>query len=158
FNTTATTYISTLSLHDALPISANSFIEQLKEGISIKESNFAASVNQLMKERKAGHQRYLLNIPFSDLKAFDGIWKQLPQNIQLQISNSAVIRYAQLLETHHSVDVYCNRGTSGIDGSTSTAVGAATASTKPTVLITGDISFFYDSNGLWNNYIPNNFK
>src|SRR5690606_40275098 len=64
--------------------SANSFIEQLKEGISIKESNFAASVNQLMKERKAGHQRYLLNIPFSDLKAFDGIWKQLPQNIQLQ--------------------------------------------------------------------------
>ena len=138
--------------------SANSFIEQLKEGISIKESNFAASVNQLMKERKAGHQRYLQNIPFSDLKAFDGIWKQLPQNIQLQISNSAVIRYAQLFETHPSVDVYCNRGTSGIDGSTSTAVGAATASTKPTVLITGDISFFYDSNGLWNNYIPNNFK
>lgn len=138
--------------------SANSFIEQLKEGISIKESNFAASVNQLMKERKAGHQRYLQNIPFSDLKAFDGIWKQLPQNIQLQISNSAVIRYAQLFETHPSVDVYCNRGTSGIDGSTSTAMGAAVASTKQTVLITGDISFFYDSNGLWNNYIPNNFK
>src|SRR5690606_37447548 len=85
--------------------SANSFIEQLKEGISIKESNFAASVNQLMKERKAGHQRYLQNIPFSDLKAFDGIWKQLPQNIQLQISNSAVIRYAQLFETDPSVDV-----------------------------------------------------
>lgn len=138
--------------------SANSFIEQLREGTSIKESNFAASIHQLMKERKAGHQRYLQNIPFSDLKAFDGIWKQLPQNIQLQISNSAVIRYAQLFETHPSVDVYCNRGTSGIDGSTSTAVGAATASTKPTVLITGDISFFYDSNGLWNNYIPNNFK
>ena len=63
-----------------------------------------------------------------------------------------------LFETHPSVDVYCNRGTSGIDGSTSTAMGAAVASTKQTVLITGDISFFYDSNGLWNNYIPNNFK
>ena len=138
--------------------SANSFIEQLKEGTSIKESNFAATIHQLMNERKAGHQRYLQSIPFSDLKAFDGIWKQLPQNIHLQISNSAVIRYAQLFETHPSVDVYCNRGTSGIDGSTSTAMGAAVASTKQTVLITGDISFFYDSNGLWNNYIPNNFK
>ena len=28
----------------------------------------------------------------------------------------------------------------------------------PTVLITGDISFLYDSNALWNNYIPENFK
>jgi len=40
----------------------------------------------------------------------------------------------------------------------STAVGAAYASHLPTVLVTGDLSFFYDSNGLWNNYIPNNFK
>lgn len=138
--------------------SVNSFIEQLKEDVSVKESNFATTIHQLMSERKVGHQRYLQNIPFSDLKAFDGIWKQLPQNIQLQISNSAVIRYAQLFETHPSVDVYCNRGTSGIDGSTSTAMGAAVASAKPIVLLTGDISFFYDSNGLWNNYIPKNFK
>ena len=29
---------------------------------------------------------------------------------------------------------------------------------KPTFFITGDISFFYDSNALWNNYIPKNFK
>lgn len=54
--------------------------------------------------------------------------------------------------------MFCNRGTSGIDGSTSTAIGAALASKRPTVLITGDISFFYDSNALWNNYIPNDFK
>src|SRR5690606_19100379 len=57
-----------------------------------------------------------------------------------------------------SVDVYCNRGTSGIDGSTSTAIGAAIASKKPSLLITGDVSFLYDSNALWNEYIPKNFK
>ncbi|MBF6608594.1 MAG: 2-succinyl-5-enolpyruvyl-6-hydroxy-3-cyclohexene-1-carboxylate synthase, partial [Flavobacterium sp.] len=57
-----------------------------------------------------------------------------------------------------SISVFCNRGTSGIDGSTSTAVGAAVASAKPTLLITGDIGFLYDSNGLWNTYIPRNFK
>ncbi|NHW58769.1 2-succinyl-5-enolpyruvyl-6-hydroxy-3-cyclohexene-1-carboxylic-acid synthase, partial [Escherichia coli] len=49
---------------------------------------------------------------------------------------------------------YCNRGTSGIDGCTSTAMGFAIANEKPTLLITGDISFFYDINGLWNPYIP----
>ena len=54
--------------------------------------------------------------------------------------------------------MYCNRGTSGIDGSTSTALGCAVVTNKQTTLITGDLSFFYDSNALWNNYIPNNFR
>ena len=64
----------------------------------------------------------------------------------------------QLFELNKNIEVFCNRGTSGIDGSTSTAIGAATTSKKPTILITGDISFFYDSNALWNKYIPKNFK
>jgi 2-succinyl-5-enolpyruvyl-6-hydroxy-3-cyclohexene-1-carboxylate synthase len=54
--------------------------------------------------------------------------------------------------------MYCNRGTSGIDGSTSTAIGASIFNKKPTFFISGDLSFFYDSNALWNNYIPNNLK
>ena len=57
-----------------------------------------------------------------------------------------------------SITVNCNRGTSGIDGSTATAVGAAQIQKVPTLLITGDLSFFYDSNGLWNNYIPKDFR
>jgi len=56
------------------------------------------------------------------------------------------------------IDVYCNRGTSGIDGCTSTAIGFATKNNKQTVFVTGDLSFFYDSNALWNNYIPKNFR
>ncbi len=57
-----------------------------------------------------------------------------------------------------STSVFCNRGTSGIDGSTSTAIGAAVASKKQTLLITGDLSFFYDSNALWNSNTPKNFR
>jgi 2-succinyl-5-enolpyruvyl-6-hydroxy-3-cyclohexene-1-carboxylate synthase len=64
----------------------------------------------------------------------------------------------QLFEFDSSITLFCNRGTSGIDGSTSTAVGAAIVSELPTLLISGDLSFFYDANGLWNKYIPNNFK
>jgi 2-succinyl-5-enolpyruvyl-6-hydroxy-3-cyclohexene-1-carboxylate synthase len=101
---------------------------------------------------------YLHKIPFTDLKAFDIILPKLQSNSQLQISNSSPIRYAQLISINPTIEVFCNRGTSGIDGSTSTAIGAASASQKPTVLIAGDIGFLYDSNGLWNNYIPKNFK
>src|SRR5690606_40890390 len=86
------------------------------------------------------------------------IAKALHENILLQMINSAAIRYLQLFDFKPSIEVFCNRGTSGIDGSTSTAVGASVVSKKPVILITGDIGFLYDSNGLWNNYIPENFK
>src|SRR5690606_13691012 len=101
---------------------------------------------------------YTNEIPFSDFKVFDFLSKHLPKDCQLQISNSSAIRYMQLFDLNPNTTVFCNRGTSGIDGSTSTAIGAALVSSKPTILITGDISFFYDSNALWNNYIPKNFK
>lgn len=139
-------------------VSPENFLNETKDKIRVKSSDYAKNIQKVMENRKIGHEKYLDSIPFSDLKSFHIIWQKLPKNIQLQISNSAVIRYAQLFETDPSIDVYCNRGTSGIDGSTSTAIGAAVISNKPTVLITGDISFFYDSNALWNNYIPKNFK
>lgn len=104
------------------------------------------------------HRIYEHRIPYSDFLVFSKIFHHLPQNIQLQLSNSATVRYAQLFHISPSVAVFCNRGTSGIDGSTSTAVGAAFISKVPTVLLTGDLSFFYDSNGLWNDHIPPNFK
>jgi 2-succinyl-5-enolpyruvyl-6-hydroxy-3-cyclohexene-1-carboxylate synthase len=59
---------------------------------------------------------------------------------------------------HPTLRVFCNRGTSGIDGSTSTAIGASVADENPTLLITGDLSFLYDSNGLWNNYLRPDFR
>jgi 2-succinyl-5-enolpyruvyl-6-hydroxy-3-cyclohexene-1-carboxylate synthase len=112
-------------------------------------------INSLRKEKRTA---YLNTISFTDFKVFGTVLNQLPHNSQLQISNSSAIRYAQLIDIHPSIEVYCNRGTSGIDGSTSTAIGAAVANKKQTTLITGDISFLYDSNALWNQYIPKNFK
>ncbi len=122
------------------------------------ESDYNATTHQLQLLRLKKHKEYLEKIPFSDLKAFEIILETLPKNTHLQVSNSSAIRYAQLFLIESSVEVFCNRGTSGIDGSTSTAIGAALGSKKPTVLITGDIGFLYDSNALWNNYIPKNFK
>ncbi|NNK72264.1 MAG: 2-succinyl-5-enolpyruvyl-6-hydroxy-3-cyclohexene-1-carboxylate synthase, partial [Flavobacteriaceae bacterium] len=74
------------------------------------------------------------------------------------VGNSSAIRYTQLFKLNASFEVYCNRGTSGIDGSTSTAIGFAAGTEKQTVFLTGDLSFFYDSNALWNSYIPASFR
>ena len=91
----------------------------------------------------------------SDYKA---ILERTPTPYHIQISNSAAIRYAQLFPAKAGWQVFCNRGTSGIDGSTSTAIGASVVQSTPTLLITGDLSFFYNSNALWCNYIPKNLK
>ncbi len=135
----------------------NTFLSQLLTENTI-ESTYKSSITAIWKDRVAKHKEYTAKIPFSDFKVFDFICQNLPKNSQLQVSNSSAIRYLQLFDVDKSVQVFCNRGTSGIDGSTSTAIGAASATNLPTMLITGDISFLYDSNALWNNYIPKNFK
>ena len=104
------------------------------------------------------HEAYLQNCEYSDLKVFEAILEKLPNESQLQISNSSTIRYSQLFDVNSTLRVFCNRGTSGIDGSTSTAIGAAVAAEKRTTFVTGDLSFFYDSNALWNTNIPKNFR
>jgi 2-succinyl-5-enolpyruvyl-6-hydroxy-3-cyclohexene-1-carboxylate synthase len=137
----------------------NTFLcELLDENVNNSFYHYQSHIATIWKDRVVKHSHYTNKIPFSDFKVFDFISKNLPKNRQLQVSNSSAIRYLQLFDLEATIQVFCNRGTSGIDGSTSTAIGAAMVSSMPTILITGDISFLYDSNALWNNYIPNNFK
>ena len=136
----------------------NDFFNDLLSKTVFVKSDYFKQINKIYELRKIKKQKYLDKIPFSDFKVFEKIIASLPKNSQLQISNSSAIRYAQLIDIDPSIEVFCNRGTSGIDGSTSTAIGAAVGSLKPNVFITGDISFLYDSNALWNSYIPKNFK
>lgn len=107
-------------------------------------------------ERK--REDYLKEIPFSDFSAFHHIIKKIPKGYQVHLANSSTVRYAQLFALDKSLKVYCNRGTSGIDGSSSTALGSSIYSETPTVLLTGDLSFFYDSNALWNTYMRPDFR
>ena len=139
-------------------VNPNQFFRQFLPFVKGTGSDYKVAFTKIIAKRKVKHDEYLDQIPFSDLKVFESVLSGLPKDIQLQVSNSSPIRYAQLFAIDPSIEVFCNRGTSGIDGSTSTAIGAAVGSQKPTVLITGDVSFLYDSNALWNNYIPKNFK
>lgn len=145
-------------LIEHISASPNAFFEQWIPKLAKIHSSYQEKALALRQHRANKQQIYAATAPFSDFKVLEWVTAHLPKQIQLQISNSSAIRYAQLFSIDPSIQVFCNRGTSGIDGSTSTAIGAAVGNAIPTICITGDISFFYDSNALWNNYIPNNFK
>lgn len=97
--------------------------------------------------------------PYGELSAVGQFVSALPPNSSLHVANSAPIRMAQLFELDESIDVFCNRGVNGIDGCMSTAIGyAAAVGDRPTFLIIGDLTFFYDMNSLWIRHLPDNFR
>lgn len=101
----------------------------------------------------------LLTSPFNEFSVVETLIKNIPSGSILHLANSTPVRYANFINTYSdNFTVYCNRGTSGIDGSISTAYGTAMVTDQPNILITGDMSFFYDRNAFWNNYLPNNLK
>ena len=146
-------------LTEFFPVSSELFFSQFFFLTKSKQSNYQKEVLSIVNRRKNKHNTFLQKAPFSDLKSFATIFDLLPQKkLQLQLANSATIRYAQLFDLSKNLQVFCNRGTSGIDGSTSTAIGASLPKNEQTLFITGDISFFYDSNALWNKYLKSDFR
>ena len=75
--------------------------------------------------------------------------QMMPDEGQLLVANSMSIRDMDYFWAtgRSQAMVYGNRGTNGIDGTVSTALGLSTNG-KPTVMLTGDLSFFHDMNGL----------
>lgn len=136
----------------------NNIISKLYENFNDNGTDYHNKWDLIISKRKEKHKKYLSKLIYCDFKVFDYVLKSIPSNSMLQVSNSSAIRYTQLFDIDSSINVFCNRGTSGIDGSTSTAIGAASVFKGNTVFITGDLSFFYDSNALWNNFIPTSFR
>ena len=114
----------------------------------------------------ASHKRYISECPWSDLMAFSIIADALqshPQEYAISLSNGTPIRYFQLFDRIKYSTCYCNRGVSGIDGSTPTAIGTTIGLSRiypqtESLLITGDMSFSYDIGALATRFIPDNFK
>jgi len=107
-------------------------------------------------QNRIKHQQFIQSCDWSDLKVFDLIQKQLPPDSDLHLANSTPVRYNQLFDKRNDLRYFSNRGVSGIDGCSSTAIGAAVGTLRMTTLITGDMAFFYDSNALWNQNLPSN--
>jgi len=120
--------------------------------------NYSEVFQKQMNKIAKLHEVFVNQRGLSDMSVVTNLLKLVPENTVLHLANSTSVRWTQLYPARPDLTYICNRGTSGIDGSLSTAVGYAYASKEPTVFLTGDLSFIYDSNGLWNNYTVDNFK
>lgn len=81
------------------------------------------------------------------------------QPFSLHLGNSTAVRRAASVIPSGRFPVFCNRGTNGIEGSLSAAVGYALGRTEEkTIVVLGDLSFFYDANGLWNVRLPRGLR
>lgn len=138
---------STLSTTIHVQAHIESFVNQLE----IVNQDVTYSEDWVQYNRQA---RELLNRVINEETLFEGkivtlLQDNLPTGAQIVTANSMSIRDMDYFWRSGVSDavVYGNRGTNGIDGTISTALGVSTTG-KPTVLLTGDLSFFHDMNGL----------
>lgn len=135
------------------------FFKKLVPYIKNRDSNYKNQWHEVNQLADKIHTSFISSAEWSDLLAFYEIMQNLPEHSILHLGNSSPVRYAQLFPLKRSITCFSNRGTSGIDGSLSTAVGAGIAvPQKIHTIVLGDMSFFYDSNALWNKHLQQNFK
>jgi len=149
------------SLSQVIQADADYFLEKLTEFDETSHSNYQSKMLELNTRAQNIGANYYASLPFCDFTVFDFLVKNLPVKANIHWGNSTPVRYANLLKTdsNKQLIINSNRGVSGIDGVTSTAVGASFAHPNQlTVCVVGDIAFQYDINALWNNYLTPNFK
>ncbi len=146
------------SLTHSIKIAPEVFFKQFMSHINNVKSNYQQKWGAIESKRTKAHLDFITSVDYSDLWVYDQIVQNLHDKTHLHWANSTSIRYAQLFDFSKHLEHFCNRGTSGIEGSTSTALGFALESKKPTLVITGDVSFFYDTNAFFGNNVPSNLK
>ncbi|PWK20255.1 2-succinyl-5-enolpyruvyl-6-hydroxy-3-cyclohexene-1-carboxylate synthase [Arcicella aurantiaca] len=136
--------------------------EQFRNGEEERNESFKKEWFNLEQKANIYLERFFQNEPqnFNEFFAIKYLMDALPANCQLHLANSMSVRYANYIGVNpkKNIEVFANRGTSGIDGCVSTAVGAALSTDKLVFLLVGDVAFFYDRNGLWNRYLPKNLR
>lgn len=143
------------------PIEVNGTVAQFVNSLN---SDLGSTDYKLLWQQVSGKTEVALNAllnadEFDEFSVLHTILDKLPDTSIIHLGNSMPVRIASYLNgLYKCKNLYANRGTSGIDGSVSTAAGQSMATSELTVLICGDISFLYDVNGLWNQYLKGNFK
>lgn len=163
---TATGIVDTYkALTKVIPVEIHHFLSILNESQNDDQFTNQKQENYYhiwqIEERKTERllERFFPYKELNELELVKKAMNRLPA-CNLHLANSMSVRMANFigLGENAEVSVYCNRGTSGIDGSNSTAVGHTFLSDKLNILITGDLAFFYDRNAFWHNYDYDNLR
>ncbi len=127
------------------------FCNELLQRVKRKEKEFLSKLKTAEEVSKIFKVKFLekQSLKFEGTAVYE-IVKALPSNSNLFVSNSMPIRDFDYFapDVNTSVHIFTNRGASGIDGITSTAAGISFATNRKTFLLTGDLAFFHDLNGL----------
>jgi len=116
---------------------------------------------QLARNRIEAHIRnYFTQESWTELSIYNALIQRIePLAAEVHVANSLAIRYINWTNAQFATtEVFSNRGTSGIDGCLSTAIGASQQTDHLVISIIGDVAFQYDRNALWNNYVGNNVR
>ena len=146
------------SLTKTIASKPGDFFKSMDALVATSSAEFAKSWLQKRDRVIDRREDFLADIAWSDLQVFDVLLQHIPVGITLHLGNSTPVRYAQLFGSRELITYRSNRGVSGIDGQVSTAAGAAFATDNINLLITGDVGFLYDSNGLMNQNLTPNLK
>ena len=131
------------------------FLNWLTQNLGTQNAEYYQQWHSLEKSISMNLPHILDKQVFGEYSALASCLKKIPSLSKIHVANSMAIRYLNMLGKRDP-EVNCNRGTSGIDGSNSTAVGCTFTTKEIVTLITGDMAFFYDRNAFWHNYaIPN---
>ncbi len=124
-------------------------LQLAKETSMERTSNFVARWNDLSESLNKGVK---VLETLDEMAVLRAVTSSVTAEWNIHVANSCMVRNLQRLSLP-PCDVHCNRGVNGIEGSLSAAVGYAVGSGMKTLLLIGDLSFFYDQNGLWNRFV-----
>ena len=134
-------------------------VDQIRVMLEQQPHPFVQMWDELLS--RVRQQADLFEPAYSQMAVVKAFERQLPKLIEqgsmfhVHYANSMSIRLSNIYARHH---VYCNRGVNGIDGSLSTAAGFSVVNDDKVFCVIGDLSFFYDSNALWNQNLRGNFR
>ena len=98
-------------------------------------------------------------LPYGNIWAAKQLSDKIPEGSVLHISVSNTRRSWNMFPLPEGVLSSCNVGCCGIDGCTSTLIGASLANpAKLHFLVTGDLAFFYDLNVIGNRHVGRNVR
>lgn len=138
------------ALTTVIEMSPFEFLDRIAPYLEAKKTEYPMLWENKSKQLKEPQKTY------SSFGVVGQFLDQTPTPAVIHLANSSIVRYAQLFKISSEIDICCNRGTNGIEGSLSTAVGYAMASDKLNFVLIGDLSFFYDMNAIWSaNYGSN---
>ena len=133
------------SLTEQIIAPAGPFLETMAQGLAgCASSPYARHWRERIDRLPSPAPRY------SSLAVVGSLLSHLPKEpCVLHLANSSSVRYAELFRKPRRLLTLCNRGTSGIEGSLSTALGFARQRAEERhFIVIGDLSFFYDLNAL----------